>query len=263
MNWPFFSRRRRRNPRRCLGFTLIELLVVIAIIGTLVALLLPAVQAAREQARRAACQNNLKQIGLALAQYANRHGAFPPGYVSIWDLSVAQELGPGWGWASMILPELEQQALSNNIKFESPMHLPGQSTVRTAAAGRLLLPGRCDVPDLDGERRRDLALHGQGLLRDRSHLRRGRLELRRDVRDRRAGRGWQRGVLPRQLHAIHRHHRRLDPDPVRGRTVDEPEPGTRPGHLGRRSPRRRRSGRAPRTRSTPTAARASARTARA
>jgi prepilin-type N-terminal cleavage/methylation domain-containing protein/prepilin-type processing-associated H-X9-DG protein len=122
------------------GFTLIELLVVIAIIGMLVSLLLPAVQAAREQARRIACQNNLKQIGLALAQYANRHGGFPPGYVSLWDPLQRQETGPGWGWASMIMPELEQQPLANNIQFESTLSLPSQLTVRTALLSVFLCP---------------------------------------------------------------------------------------------------------------------------
>ena len=112
--------------------------MVIAIIGTLVSLLLPAVQAAREQARRAACQNNLRQIGLALAQYASRHGGLPPGYVSLWNPLWSVEIGPGWGWARMILPELEQQSLANNLQLEANLPLPSQLTARTTVLGVFL-----------------------------------------------------------------------------------------------------------------------------
>jgi prepilin-type N-terminal cleavage/methylation domain-containing protein/prepilin-type processing-associated H-X9-DG protein len=126
-------------PRRP-GFTLIELLVVIAIIAILVALLLPAVQAAREQSRRAACMNNLKQIGLAIANYTNRHGTLPPGYQSIYSATFQEEIGPGWGWASMILPDLEQQPLHDDIVFETPMQGPQMATARMVPLSVFLCP---------------------------------------------------------------------------------------------------------------------------
>jgi prepilin-type N-terminal cleavage/methylation domain-containing protein/prepilin-type processing-associated H-X9-DG protein len=112
------------------GFTLIELLVVIAIIAVLIGLLMPAVQASREQARRASCTNNLKQMGLALATYGMALGGLPPGFVSTWDNFLQKEAGPGWGWGSMILPQLEQQPLFDAINFSVAMQQPDNATVR-------------------------------------------------------------------------------------------------------------------------------------
>ena len=105
--------------RRRRGFTLIELLVVIAIIAILVSLLLPAVQQAREAARRAQCTNNLKQIGLALHNYHSRAKSFPPGFLAVDRFGEPHLDGNnGFGWAAFLLPELDQQTLWNVLDFE-------------------------------------------------------------------------------------------------------------------------------------------------
>ena len=102
------------------GFTLLELLVVIAIIGLLVALLLPAIQMARESARRTQCRNHLKQLALALHTYHDTHNILPNGVFS----GVADPLlgydTDGYGWGTMLLPALEQAPLFNSIKPERP-----------------------------------------------------------------------------------------------------------------------------------------------
>lgn len=121
------------------GFTLVELLVVISIIGILIGLLLPAVQAAREAARRMQCSNNLKQVGLALHNYHDSRAAFPSGYITETDAG-GNEIGPGWGWASMILPELEQAPLFERIHFSSPIEAPVNGFARIQSVATFICP---------------------------------------------------------------------------------------------------------------------------
>lgn len=125
MNVPKKGGRRR-------GFTLVELLVVIAIIGILVALLLPAVQAAREAARRAQCSNNLKQIGLAMHHYHDQARCFPPGNIAT---SMPGRMS-GWhvpcrtNWAISLLPFLEQEPLYSQYNHNVDNRGPQNKDVR-------------------------------------------------------------------------------------------------------------------------------------
>jgi len=132
------------------GFTLIELLAVIAIIGVLVALLLPAVQSAREAARRMQCVNNLKQMGLGLANYESSLGVFPPAYVgnpfargTAYGVSFPDENKngpPGFAWGSLILPYIEQAPLHASFNFNLPCWVPDNTTSARTKVAVFLCP---------------------------------------------------------------------------------------------------------------------------
>lgn len=124
-----------RNSRKKSGFTLVELLVVIAIIGVLVALLLPAVQAAREAARRMSCGNNVKQLVLAMHTYHDQHKSYPLGhqYIGDFDGNVRNNRGgSGFGWGFALLPFLEQQPLADKFNASKPIgQAPNHNLCRT------------------------------------------------------------------------------------------------------------------------------------
>lgn len=128
------------------GFTLVELLVVITIIGILIALLLPAVQAAREAARTMQCSNNLKQIALAIHGYHDAHHKFPAGTL-LRSASVYDSLRP---WSVAILPFLEQQSLhdlwDSNVTGDSPGANNGNQTVRTTHLAAYTCPSDVGEP---------------------------------------------------------------------------------------------------------------------
>lgn len=121
------------------GFTLIELLVVIAIISALFALLLPAVQAAREAARRMQCSNNLKQIGLGLHNYEGIAGTLPPSMVMAGRGSTIT-WSNGWSVHGRILPLMEQGAAFNAINFTLRYSVPENTTVSSLSISAFLCP---------------------------------------------------------------------------------------------------------------------------
>jgi len=104
-----------RTAKKRFGFTLVELLVVIAIIGILVALLLPAIQAAREAARRTQCTNNLKQLAIGVHNYADHFKSFPSGFISALPAPGATEQS-FWTWGALVLPYIEQKPLHETLR---------------------------------------------------------------------------------------------------------------------------------------------------
>jgi prepilin-type N-terminal cleavage/methylation domain-containing protein/prepilin-type processing-associated H-X9-DG protein len=133
------------------AFTLIELLVVIAIIAVLISLLLPAVQAAREAARRIHCTNNLKQIGLALHNYETANGALPPCYLEVFatPTSTKSYYKSEWSVIARISPFLEQGAMYSAINFDLTYDDPQNTTVSSVTIGTLNCPSETVPVALD------------------------------------------------------------------------------------------------------------------
>jgi prepilin-type N-terminal cleavage/methylation domain-containing protein/prepilin-type processing-associated H-X9-DG protein len=130
------------RPKLSRAFTLIELLVVIAVVAILIALLLPAVQRAREAARRTQCNNNLKQLGIALHSYHDAMGSLPSGYLF--------ESGYGWGgygWAALILPQVDQAPVYNSINFNLALWSRENNTVNLTRIQSYLCPTDTSTAD--------------------------------------------------------------------------------------------------------------------
>ncbi len=118
-----------KNQRTRQGFTAIELLVVISIIAILIALLLPAVQQAREAARRTQCKNNMMQIGLALHSYHHTHQMLPPGSINPTGPIKHDGKGYQYSWTTQILPYLDEQLAYKKLDFSKSIHDVANSEV--------------------------------------------------------------------------------------------------------------------------------------
>ena len=122
------------------GFTLIELLVVIAIIAVLIGLLLPAVQAAREAARRAQCVNNLMQLGIAVHNYESAHEVLPPGVVDPTDPIQNTPRGYHFGWLTQLLPYVEQKNVDRHLDRKVGVYAPANLSARLVVINTFLCP---------------------------------------------------------------------------------------------------------------------------
>jgi prepilin-type processing-associated H-X9-DG protein len=118
--------------------------VVVAIIGLLVGLLLPAIQAARESARRTECSNHLRQIGIALQTYEAASRGLPSGYISRFTpgtlAAPSVDTGPGWGWAALLLSQLEENSLRGQLVFDRPIEDPANAQRRVQPVAVYLCP---------------------------------------------------------------------------------------------------------------------------
>jgi prepilin-type N-terminal cleavage/methylation domain-containing protein len=148
---------RNRMARDRSAFTLVEVLVVIAIIGVLIALLLPAVQMAREAARKTRCANNLKQIGVGMHTYMLTYQSFPSGYLST-VLPDHDDGGPGWAWGALILPFIEEAALRDQINLQGSVESAAAQEVRLTTLPIFVCPSDgtfeavIDIPEKRSDR---------------------------------------------------------------------------------------------------------------
>lgn len=137
------------NKKTNSAFTLVELLVVIAIIGILIGMLLPAVQQVRAAARRTACQNNLRQVGLAVLNYESAYSKFPPGQT--WTALEGDSNRLDYSWMALVLPQIEANNIYQGINFE----LPYLNPVNLISAGEVVPAYLCPSTAVEDGARTD------------------------------------------------------------------------------------------------------------